>query len=74
MSIACNHLVPSPNPLRNMPGELPLTGHETLDHFVHIIKMQDVRRAKRERLPELAPCETDKLLLPRLKRVVKALF
>lgn len=74
MSIACNHLVPSPNPVRNMPGELPLTGHETLDDFVHIVRVEEVRKSKRDRLPELAPCKTGPLLFPRLKRVLIALF
>lgn len=75
MSIACNCPVPLPNSIRTVPGEPDLVGHETLDDFVRMIAAREKAQAKRDRLPELAPCDT-RQKYPRslLRRVRRTLF
>lgn len=52
------------------PAEAQLSGDETLDDFVRIIRRMEKSRVKRDRFPDLAPGETaNNNARPFLKRV-----
>lgn len=58
MSFVCNRSSLQQGCNRVSPAEAQLSGDETLDDFVRMIRRKEKSRAKRDRLPDLAPCDT----------------
>ncbi len=75
MSFLSNHSSLQQGCNKVSPAEAQLSGDETLDDFVRMIRRMETSRAKRNRLPELAPCDTAKdNPRPFLKRVKRKIL
>ena len=70
MSFLCDHSSLQQGCKVVSAAEAQLSGDETLDDFVRMIRRMEKRRAKRERLPDLAPSETaNENMRPLIQRV-----
>ena len=77
MSCASNHSSLQQGCVSFIPAEAQLSGEETLEDFVRMIRVRENSRTKRDRLPDLAPCDVaenyTRTLIKRVKQKILCL-